>query len=163
MKKVIALTPLKDGMILPEDFLRAVLNQTEQVDLMVLTRPRKDLNKGIDRGWKSKTEAKNIMRENALQMKYDYFLLLNVNVILEHENVVKMLMDKLIKYDELGAIAYNVKKIDRKGHVDLECCLVKREILEKMDFKNRGGDCDCYSFGLDVNRIGKQIKYYEDV
>lgn len=164
IQRLAALIPLKDGMLLDYEFLNCLNKQLGvSVDVMPLTRPRVDLVEGKDKGWKSKTEAKNIMREEVIKLDYDYILLLNNNVYLKDELVIYNLFKFLEEHKDYGAVGYDVHGRKFRSdcqHINLECCLVRKEVLKKIEFRNSCGDCDCRNFYIDVvEKLKCKLKY----
>jgi len=167
---IVALIPLKDGHVLSTEVLLGLTKQTIPIVLLCVSRPREDLvDYPATVGWVSMTKCRNILREEALALypNQKYFLLLNRDVILEHETILEKMIDFLDTNEEYGCLAVDTrgadtnKLLEESRHFDIAFMVVRNYILTNVSFDNEKG-CNCNSFCDNVKKLDKQnrIKYY---
>lgn len=166
---MIALIPNRDGHIISEEVIKGIQRQTIPIDIMVVSRPQEDFVYGneVRKGWKSIEICRNILREEALKRKDEFFLLINNDVVMLNDDDVMCMLDFLKKDTncEYGAVAIDTINIDQKyledvskDHVCIALMLIRRFVLENIKFKSTNGMCDCLNLMLDMKRLDKYNK-----
>lgn len=162
---MLAMIPVRDGMTLPNDFLKGLMSQTVPIDIMVVSRPREDIIEGQDHGWKSRSVVKNMMKNFALETKDKYFVFLNQNVYIKEPDLFEKMEKFLEENSEYGAVAYDYKEHIKKGykihHIDIACMMITRKVLENLIFHNKGYRCDCHSVRKKLKEMNLLIRYLE--
>jgi hypothetical protein len=178
-KSIVALIPLKDGHVLYYDVLKSLMNQTVKVEIMCISRPIESLESKIrpNNGFISMTKCRNLLKQQSLeQYNDDKFLLLNRDVILKNNTDIEEMMNFLDKNKKYVGVALNTRNYDidfticEYSHVDIACMVIKRNILEKIEYNNNYW-CNCKSLLKDIQRLklgnltyldNRQLKEFKD-
>jgi len=160
-KSIVALIPLKDGHVLHNEVLKSLMNQTVNVDVMCISRPMESIESKLkpNNGYISMSLCRNLLNQYVLeQYNYDKFLLLNRDVVFSNNTDIEEMMDFLDKNKNYSGVALNIrnKNVDFSiceiSHVDIACMVIRRIILEKINFNNQFS-CNCRSLLKDINRL----------
>jgi len=170
------LIPMKDGHILYPDVYKSILNQTIQLSIIPITRPRLEIDtiKGIDpniekdicHGYLSQAQNRNIAVDSISSYKGDFIVMMDCDTVLLENNVIEKAIEKLSKNKNLGVVHINKRAIEIKDlelpHYDIGCIIIRTTILRKITFRSETpATCNCISFHNDVTEMGYSSTYNE--
>ena len=156
---MLTLIPLADGHMLSQEVVRGLGMQSRVSGVLCISRPREDgewLPRA--RGWKSMSECRAILAKKALETDGTLFLLLNGDIVLEHNLAVNNMTIAIWENKHWGGVAINTRKKQRP-HIDIACMVVQRQLLEAVRWENKNGGCNCMDVANAATDLHMGLKY----
>jgi len=180
---IVCMMPFADGYKLHSESFRSIAQQTIDVHLMPITRPKDHFTFGkmpqvfvkkIRTERKGISTCRNILRELALELEDEFILHVDTDVVLASDHDVEDMLQFMEENPRVAVLGLNTKNFEVKKldppHIPMACLMFRRGILGQIIFHNSKyfRKCNCQMLCQDVRKIdhpdgGKwEVRYLDD-
>jgi hypothetical protein len=159
------LIPISDGTSIPYNVIDGIRMQTISSSIYPISRPGSLLQGSIstDR-YLGEIESREALRRAAIKYDDEYIVTHDSDIVhLYDDNLFLMLdfMTKNLNYAAIGLIPDNVNIV--VDHIILNCVMIRKEILNSINFTANKYKCSCLFFRESILNLGMNIGYLEGV
>jgi hypothetical protein len=152
------LVPLKDGHVLQPEFYAGLLNQTQQVVIMPVSRPPIPAGK-----YPTQALVRNRLFTLVEEVECEFVAMLDCDNIVSDPNALSAAIIKLSEASDLKVVHFRFKPRYTPGHFDIGGMLFTKEVIYHITFTcDNPQVCNCTGFSEQIARAGWKQDWLSD-